>query len=86
MSTQKTYSFGGCAIARISPAIPPDPKILNVIVSFPEALKLRLALEECLRKLNKYNLSTKAGKRAALNIAIHVHADRIAILEDKLSK
>ena len=86
MSKEKTRSYGGCAIAKISPAILPNPKIINVIVSFPEALKLKLAIEECLRRLNKYNLSTKAGKRAALNVAIHVHADRIAILEDKLPK
>jgi len=36
------------------------------------------------RLLNRYNKSKKAGKRAALNIAIHLDQSRISVHEGKL--
>jgi hypothetical protein len=42
---------------------------LNILVSFEDALKLNLAIDECLRRLNKYNRSTKEGKRGAVNLS-----------------
>ena len=86
MGKVKTFSFGGCAISQIRPKVPPVPKVLNVIISYSEALKLNLALDECLRKLNKYSFSTTEGKRAAVNLVMHIHANRIAVAEGKLSK
>jgi hypothetical protein len=86
MAKERTFSFGGCVVSQISPKIPAEPKIINLKISFPEALKLNLALDECLRKLNRYNMSTEAGKRAAVNLVIHVHVNRIAVAEGKLAK
>jgi hypothetical protein len=45
-----------------------------------------LALDECIRKLNKYKMSTKEGKKAAVNIVLHVSKNRMAIAEAKLKK
>jgi len=87
MPEKKEASFGSCGIAKISPHkedITPDTKVLNLHISFEEALKLNLAIDECLRTLNKYNRSMKEGKRTALNMAIHLHADRITIVESKI--
>ena len=85
MAKERTFSFGGCSVSQISPKKPAEPKILNLKISFPEALKLSLAIDECLRKLNRYNMSTDAGKRAAVNLVVHLHVSRIAVAEGKLS-
>lgn len=86
MRKVKSFSFGGCAISRIKPEVSAKLKVLNVIIPFIEALKLNLALDECLRSLNKYKLSTKEGKRAAINLVIHINKNRIAVMEAKLTQ
>ncbi len=83
----KTDTFGTCAYACTKPptdALTSATKILNVHLNFGEALKLNLAIDECVRRLNRYNKSKKAGKRAALNLAIHLNQGRISIHEGKL--
>lgn len=85
---KKTFSFGGCDIGQTSPALAaltPDTQILNVRIGFEEALKLHLAIGECVRKLNSYKRSTVAGKRTALNLAIHLSKGRLTVNEGKLS-
>lgn len=80
-------TFGGCDIANVSPelaALNAETKILNVRISFEEALKLHLSIGECISKLNSYNRATKAGKRASLNLAIHLPKLRLTVLQDKL--
>lgn len=83
----KQSTFGTCAYARTNPnreALTNTTKILNVHLSFEEALKLGIAVDECLRQLNRYNKAMKAGKRAALSIAVHLDQGRISIHEAKL--
>jgi hypothetical protein len=83
----KTFSFGSCEYERLSPPrekFTASTKVLNIAVSFEDAMKLGLAIDECIRKINTYNRSTKAGKRTAVNLAIHLHADRISINETSL--
>ena len=83
----KTFSFGGCDFGRTSPivgALSPHTKMLNIEIDFEDALKLHLAIGECIRKLNSYNRSTRAGKRTALNLAIHLSKGRVTINEAKL--
>jgi hypothetical protein len=62
----------------------PGTKILNVILPFEDALKFGLAVDECIRALNKYNRSTTLGKQQGLNVAIHLASDRITISEAKI--
>ena len=84
MPKQKTFSFGGCDFGATSPSIAelsPATPMFNITVPFEEALKLHLAIGECIRKLNSYKRSTKACKRTALNIAIHLAKQRITINE-----
>lgn len=83
---QKTFSFGGCEFGATSPSIAelsPNTVMLNITVPFEEALKLHLAIGECIRKLNSYKRSTTAGKRTALNVAVHLGKRRITINETK---
>ena len=69
-----------CTIKRI---IPPSPslKTLNVLIRFEEALKLNLALDECVRRINLYKRSTKEGKKAAVNLVIHANTHRVTVGE-----
>jgi hypothetical protein len=64
-------------------ALSPGTKVLNIEISFEDALKLHLAIGECIRKLNSYKRSTKAGKRSALNVALHLSKNRVTINEGK---
>ncbi|MHB1323477.1 MAG: hypothetical protein ACYCXZ_03910 [Coriobacteriia bacterium] len=83
----KTFSFGGATFGKLSPklgALSPTTRVLNVTLSFEEALKLNLAVDECLRRLNSYNRSTSAGKQAALNIAVHLDKGRVTVNEGKV--
>lgn len=80
----KTFAFGGCRVFSIVPDVTKlsaDTPMLNVSVTFEDALKLHLAIGECIRKLNSYNRSTAAGKRSALNLAIHLHKSQITVNE-----
>ena len=86
---KKEFSFGGCAISKISPkrdTLSEKTKILNVQIAFEEALKLNLAIEECLRKLNSYKRSTRAGKMMGLNLAIHLDVSTVSVNEEKIPK
>src|SRR5262249_27296069 len=85
----KTYSFGSCDIVRAMPPVENlagDNRVLNIAISFEEALKLNLAIEECIRQLNAYNRSTKAGKRTGMNIALYLDKKRILVNETNLPK
>ncbi len=89
MAAQKTkkFSFGTCSFNRTSPPqklLSPQTRVLNIVISFEDALKLNLAVSECVRKLNSYNRSFRAGKNAALNLALHIDKGRISINEVQL--
>jgi hypothetical protein len=83
----KTFSFGGCNFGKLSPKLEKldsSTKVVNITLSFEDALKLNLAIDECVRRLNSYKRSTAAGKRSALNLAVHLNKDRITVNEGKL--
>ena len=87
--SMKKFSFGSCHYERTSPPLAdlsPTTKVLNIDLSLDEALKLDLAIEECIRKINRYKESAKVGKRALVNIAVHLHQERISVIESKLPK
>lgn len=80
----KKFSFGGCTVVGFSPevsSLSPKTEMLNVTISFEDALKLNLAIQECVRKLNSYNRSTTAGKRTGLNVAVHLQKGRLTVNE-----
>jgi hypothetical protein len=60
--------------------------MLNIAVLFEEAIKLSLAIDECIRQLNSYNRATRAGKSSAPNLAIHLNKGRITVNETKLDR
>jgi hypothetical protein len=84
----KTKSFGSCVLHSTSPSqidIKPTTKVLNINVSFEEALKLNLAVQEGLSKLNKYDRRpAKQGKNMGLCLAIFFERQRLTVTEAKL--
>lgn len=92
MATKKTpatkkSTFGTCRYSKMSPgrsSLSPESKAVNIHLSFEEALKFNLAVDECVRKLNSYKRSTTVGKKAALNLTVYLGMERIAVNEGKL--
>jgi hypothetical protein len=82
----RSASATSVARSRISTLFRPILKFSNIEIAFEEALKLNLAIDECVRKLNSYKRSTTAGKRSSLNLAIHLSQGVITINEAKLAK
>jgi hypothetical protein len=83
----KNFSFGGCSFGKTSKQLAQlssDTPMLNITLSFEDALKLHLAIGECVSKLNSHNRATTAGRRSALNLAVHLNKRRITVNESKL--
>ena len=86
---QKEFTFGTCEYSYTSPErnqISPTTSVLNLVIPFEDALKLNLAIDECVRKINRYKKSTAEGKRAALNLAVFLNQGRVSVNEAKLKK
>ena len=85
----KGFSFGGCTFNRTLPGLAklsPKTKKINVEIGFEDALKLHLAIGERISKLNQFNRSTTVGKRAALNLVVHLDSNRITVNETRAKK
>jgi hypothetical protein len=48
----------------------PDTRVLNVTVGFEDALKLNLAIDECVRQLNRYNRALHSGRQMGVSLII----------------
>ena len=80
----KSFSSGGCKVASIGPDVStlnPKTPSLNISLSFEEALKLNLAIDECVRQLNKYKRNYSVGRNKGLNIRLHLQSPGITVNE-----
>jgi hypothetical protein len=85
----KKFSFGGCDFSETSPSLltlSPETPMLNLHITFENALKLNVAIEECIRRLNSYKRNTVNGKRSGLNTAVHLKKSRITVNETRIQK
>jgi len=82
----KTDSFGGVTIDHFSPTPPAESHVLNVRISFEEALKLQIALQHVLLHLNGYERRFVRGRDACVNLRIHTDKNRLVISEASLRK
>jgi hypothetical protein len=64
----------------------PSTRKINLFISFKEALKLNLAIQERLRAINKFKQSTNEGKRAPANRVVDFDVKNIAVMPDTLAK
>jgi hypothetical protein len=79
-------SFGGCSYSKASPAhgkLAASTQVVNLVIPFEEALKLNLAVDEAVRRLNAGRLR---GRRAALNLTLHFHTGRITVSETRATR
>jgi hypothetical protein len=74
-------SFGIARIDHINPRPPDSAKSINIHLSFEEALKLHFSLGQALAKLNSYNRSTTAGRRAAVDLCAFPRLGLIRVVE-----
>lgn len=82
---RQKQSYGGCTVNHFSPVVAGTwPKAINIVMSFEEALKLQIALQDRLLAINGLNRSTKDGKAAAVNLCVYPEIRRITINADKL--
>jgi hypothetical protein len=78
-------TFGTIKVNNISPALPDTvPVGMNIHISFEEALKLNLGLQQLLLKLNSYNRNTKEGKNACVNLCLFRDVHSLTINEGQL--
>ena len=81
----KKGAFGACSYEKTSPKdVASAVRAVNVVLSFEEALKLNLAIDEGVRKLGRYNRATTVGKSAGLMLIVHFDRKRIRVQEGKL--
>ena len=85
---QTKDSFGGCTFTRASPAygmLADNTKVVNIVLSFEEALKLNLAVQEAVRDLNTLHRAMKVNKLAGMKLAIHMNKNRITVARGRVS-
>ena len=78
---------GTCEVAHVSPQdLPTDGpgSVVNLVLGFEEALKLNLALDEAVRRVNRYNRGTRVGKLAGVQLIVYLGKRRINVKEGKL--
>lgn len=86
---EKPFSCGEGTFIKPSPPrekLNPETEVLNILLLFDEALKLNLAIDECIRKINRLNRSYSEGKRSVVNLAIHLNSNRITVNQEMLPK
>jgi len=87
MLREKKFSRGGCNIEKLSPAkedITAQTKSLNIYISFEEALKLSLALQDRLLELNRYDRRIKENVRTCVNLTLHFDNERLVVNKGSL--
>jgi hypothetical protein len=86
-SAAKQRSFGTCRYERTAPPkghLSPETKVLNIELSLDEALKLHVAIDHCIKRVRKFEENGQVGRRAAVNMAVHLNTQKIAVTEAKL--
>jgi hypothetical protein len=66
-------SFGGCTYSVRSPvALAADTKVVNLQLSFEEALKLNVALAACVQHLTRLDRGTPEKRRSGVKLIVHL--------------
>lgn len=79
---------GGCGFKQISPkqvALGPSTKAIKLKIPYIEALKLHIAIQSCVLRLNSYDRNTAGGQQSALGLVIYLDKQRVRIIEENLA-
>lgn len=70
-------SFGACTYSAKSPAeIAQGTKVVNLRLSFEEALKLNVALSACVQHLTRQDRGTPEKRRKGVKLIVHLDEKR----------
>jgi hypothetical protein len=84
---KRKKTFGTITVDHFSPDLSDGlPRAVNIHLSFEEALKLHLGLTQILGHLNGYNRSTKAGRRAGVNLCLFPGVKHITVNEGRVQE
>jgi hypothetical protein len=84
-TARQKESYGTIRVNHFSPALTDKvPKSINIVLSFEEAMKLHLGLQDILLDLNSLNRATVAGRRTGVNLCVHREQNRITINRDTI--
>lgn len=87
LDNKKTRTFGTTKYIGIRPEeseLYQVCKVINIDVTFEEALRLHLAIDECVRQMNSYNMHTFAGRNQKMRMSVFLEKKRIVIGKSKL--
>ena len=83
----KSDSYGSCNFATQSPpAIDANTKMVNLVLSFEDVLKLNLAIDSAAHALGRVNRSDSAGKREAVTLIVDFEKKRVRVHKGRLPK
>ena len=88
-NAERGTSCGSCQVDHFSPPITeigPSTQKINIHLSFSEANRLRMAIEERLQQIHKLKRNSKEAKSAAVNLVITTHVNNVAIMPGKLTQ
>jgi hypothetical protein len=84
---KRKKTFGTVTVDHFSPQLGDGlSRAINIHFSLEEALKLHLGLNQFLTHLNGYNCSTKAGRRAGVNLFLLPAVGHITINEGRVQE
>ncbi len=82
--SKKTKGCGSCNFDSMSPrSLLSNTKVVKLKLGFEEALKLKVAMDECVMRLNQYNRASSAGRKAVMEMVVYFDKKRIQVLGDR---
>ncbi len=83
-TSKKEYSFGSCRVEEFKPKRETwnsKTNIINTIITFDEALRLKLALDAVLMEINKYKRNSIEGKNTGIDLVINLSGSIMSVVE-----
>jgi hypothetical protein len=60
-------------------------KSVNIFFSFEEAMKLSLAIQSCVLRLNKLDKRTAKGKKMGMQLGLKTETETVMVTEEEIS-
>ena len=84
IKSEKGSSCGSCEYEMHSPStLSSTTSVLNVKLTFGEALKFKTAVDECVLRLNRKNRDTRQGKASNMKLLVRIDKSRLEIVEGR---
>jgi len=88
-TAERGTSSGSCKVDHFSPAVTdlgPTTQKMNVYLSFAEASRLVMALQERLQDIHRLKRNSKEAKTAAINLVVALSVNNVAVMPGKLTE